>query len=413
MKLFATLILLVFVTSLSAIEPYYHSIKANKGDGIYSILRRYHLIDHKCNKDEFLKLNDLTIKDKLHAGKNYKLPIKIYEYNGKSIRSTIGIDNFKQALRIKDYNERILSENLRKTSYMDSKILWVPYHEFECNVSKNTTKTIKELADISDTPKDKPMSIPKVGEDEAQYEIVPLFGEENQKIKIESNDLKNEVYYIVAGHGGIDPGAMCTDCPTKLCEDEYAYDVSLRLARKLISNGATTHIVVQDKNDGIRAQKILKCDQDETISGKKLTSRNQLYRLRRRAGAVNHQYMKHKKAGVKKQVAIMVHVDSNRDSKKRIDAYFFHHKTSKSSKALAKSMRDKFKEKYNYYQKNRGYKGSVKDCNLFMINNTYPTSVLVELANIRNKSDQKRLTNPKNRELLAQWMYEGIIAAKI
>ena len=412
MKLTATLILLVYTTTLSAVEPYYHSIKANKGDGIYSILRRYHLIDYKCNKDEFLKLNNLTLKDKLHAGKDYKLPIKIYEYNGKSIRSTVGIEDYKQALRIKDYNDRIRKENLRKTSYMDSKILWVPYHEVECNkVEKHTT--VKEVAEISKTPKDKPLEIEKEIEIEAHYEIESLFGKENEKIKIESEDLKNEVYYIVSGHGGIDPGALCTDCPSKLCEDEYAYDVSLRLSRKLISNGATVHIIVQDENDGIRSQEILKCDKDETISNKKIKSKSQIYRLRRRAGAVNHLYMKHKKDGVKKQMAIMVHVDSNPDPKKRIDAYFFHHKTSKSSKALAKSMRDKFKEKYDYYQKDRGYKGSVKGCNLFMINNTYPTSVLVELGNIKNKRDRMRLIKPNNRELLAQWMYEGIITANI
>jgi N-acetylmuramoyl-L-alanine amidase len=412
MKLSATLIFLVCTTALSAVEPYYHSIKANKGDGIYSILRRYHLIDHKCNKDEFLKLNDLTLKDRLHAGKDYKLPIKIYEYNGKSIRSTVGIDDYKQAVRIKEYNERIKRENLRKTSYMDSKILWVPYHEVECN-NNEIHSEVKKVAAIADTPKDEPVEVEKKAKDEGHYEIEPLFGEDKQKVKIESYDLKNEVYYIVSGHGGIDPGALCTDCPDRLCEDEYAYDVSLRLSRKLMSNGATVHIIVQDEDDGIRSEQILKCDKDETISGKKITSKSQLYRLRRRAGAVNHLYMKHKKQGVKKQVAVMVHVDSNRDPKKRIDAYFFHHKSSKSSKALATSMRDKFKEKYDYYQKDRGYNGSVKACNLFMINNTYPTSVLVELANIKNKNDQKRLIRANNRELLAQWMYEGIVNAKL
>jgi N-acetylmuramoyl-L-alanine amidase len=417
MKLFTTLILLVVVTSISAIEPYYHSIKAHKGDGIYSILRRYHLIDHDCNKNEFLKLNNIKINDKLHVGKEYKLPIKIYEYDGKSIRSTIGIKDFKQAVRIKEYNDQILSENLRKTSYMDSKILWVPYHEFECNITSEDIDNIKEVAEIEDTPATIPTEAVKKDEakkDEAKakYETISLFGKKNEKVNIESDDLKGEVYYIVSGHGGIDPGAMCTDCPDKLCEDEYAYDVSLRLSRKLISNGATVHIIVQDKNDGIREAEILKCDTDETIMGKKITSPQQLYRLRRRAGAVNHQYMKHKKDGVKKQVAIMVHVDSNTKDK-RMDAYFFHHKTSKSSKVLAESMRSKFEEKYNYYQKDRGYKGFVRDCNLFMINNTYPTSVLVELANIKNKTDQKRLTNPHNRELLAQWMYEGIVSAKI
>ena len=409
MKLPATLLLLCLSISLSAIEPYYHSVKAYEGDGIYSLLRRYQLNDHKCNREEFLKLNKLSIKDHLNAGKAYKLPIKIYEYNGKSIRSTIGTEDYKKALRIKKYNEMILSENLRKTDYLESKILWVPYHEIICNTTNETLEKsgLKELH--HGTSKNKIPPAERI--EEANYEIEPLFGKENEKVKIESDKLKNQVYYIVSGHGGIDPGAMCTDCKTTLCEDEYAYDVSLRLARKLISNGATAHIIIQDKNDGIRSEQILRCDKDETVMGKKITGR-QLYRLRHRAGAVNHLYMDHKKKGVKKQAAIMIHVDSNTKDK-RMDAYFFHHKTSKSSKALAESMRDKFKEKYDYYQKDRGYKGFVRDCNLFMINNTYPTSVLVELANIKNKNDQKRLIKPQNRELLAQWMYEGIVEAKI
>ena len=53
-------------------------------------------------------------------------------------------------------------------------------------------------------------------------------------VAIKDNSLANKVYYIVAGHGGPDPGARCTDCKSTMCEDEYAYDVSLRLARELI-----------------------------------------------------------------------------------------------------------------------------------------------------------------------------------
>lgn len=410
MKVLVLSVLLMFSSALSALEPYYHSIKANKGDGIYSILRRYHLIDHDCNRKQFLELNKLTIKDNLIIGRKYKLPIKIYEYNGKSIRTTVGIDNWEQAVRIKEYNEKIRKENLRRKNYIESKILWVPYHEFDCSVIKPNT-TIEEVAKINKNPEGEKLKVVKEEPNEGQVTIMPLFGDAHKKVKIKSDDLKNEVYYIVAGHGGVDPGAMCTECPSTLCEDEYAYDVALRLARELISHGATTHIVVQDEDDGIRSGKYLKCDKDETIKGKRITG-SQLFRLRNRAGAINHQYLAHKKKGIKKQIAVMIHVDSNTKNK-RMDAYFFHHKTSKSSKKVAEALRSKFKEKYDYYQKDRGYHGSLRPCNLFMINNTYPTSVLIELANIKNKTDQKRLIKESNRELLAQWIFEGLVSAKI
>ena len=58
-------------------------------------------------------------------------------------------------------------------------------------------------------------------------------------------------------------------------------------------------------------------------------------------------------------------------------------------------------------KKNRGYKGYVKPRGLFVISNTYPPLVYVELANIRNKHDQKRILKSYNRQALANWMCES------
>lgn len=394
MKYLITLLFLGFSTLAFSFEPYLFTITAEKGDGIFSILRKYKLLEHKCSKDKFLELNNLNIGDHLQIGKEYKLPITIFKYNGTSIRTTVGIENWEQAVRIKKYNEDILSNKLRRTKYIDSNILWVPYHELNC------VDEVEEVKTISKTP---PTSVKK-----GTYQHVPLFGEKNKMIEVVDNSLKGEVYYLVSGHGGPDPGAMCSkECSNSLCEDEYAYDIVLRLARYLMKHGATTHIIIQDKNDGIREEAYLECDTDERCYGAKLPL-NQVKRLKQRASAINNLYKKHKKEGSKKQVAIMVHVDSYGDASKRQDAYFYHHRTSKSSKKLAESLRNTFKEKYNYYQKGRGYKGFVKSRNLYMINNTLPSSVYVELANIQNYSDRKRLVEPSNREALAKWMYEGL-----
>ena len=393
-------VFLLISVSVFAFEPYNFTVKAKKGDGIFSILRKYHLMDHSCSKARFLELNNLQITDHLHIGKSYKLPIKIYEYNGTSIRTTIGIDSWEQAVRIKEFNDLILKNNLRKTDYKDSNILWVPYHELHCS----DAKTGKEVKEVSTT---KPNAIKK-----GKFKQVDLFGKDHKIVEIKDNSLAGEVYYLVSGHGGPDPGAMCSkECNNSLCEDEYAYDIVLRLARYLISHGATAHVIIQDKNDGIRSEAELDCDTDETCNGAKLPV-NQKLRLRQRANAINALYKKHKKQGAKKQVAIMIHIDSYTDKTKQQDAYFYHHKTSKSSKALAESLRNTFREKYNYYQKGRGYKGFVKTRNLYMINNTLPSSVYVELANIQNAHDRKRLVIESNREALAKWMYEGLAKVK-
>ncbi|MBT8229199.1 MAG: N-acetylmuramoyl-L-alanine amidase, partial [Bacteroidia bacterium] len=340
-----------------------------------------------------LELNKMTIKDHLIVGRHYAIPVLIYDYNGTSIRTTIGIDDWDKAVRIKEYNDKILSKKLRRTNYMDSKILWVPFHELHCDESLPSKKVMVKAE------KPEPAS--------GNYHLEELFGKEHKMVEVKSRDLKNRVYYIVAGHGGPDPGARCTQCVSTLCEDEYAYDVSLRLARELISRGAKVHVVIQDKNDGIRDDKYLKCDTDENCMGQKIPL-NQKARLRQRASSINKLYKKYKNQGIKEQLAIMIHVDSYTEQRRQ-DVYFFHHKTSKSSKALAESLQNTFHEKYNYYQKNRGYKGFVKPRGLYMLNFTLPTSVYVELANIRNADDQERLVKASNREALAKWLYEGMV----
>lgn len=399
------LILSMFLQSISVAgtSPDFHAVKASKGDGIYSILRKYELITSKCNIDKFCELNKLDIKDQLIIGQKYQLPVYIYTYNGKSIRSTIGDSNLEKAKRIQAYNERIKSKGLRKTHYADSKILWVPFHELNCNVPKKASKVVEEPVVVTST-KEKPTGSNSAG---IKTLYLPLFGDKYENIPIKSNDLNNKVYYIVSGHGGPDPGAMCSDCKEELCEDEYAYDVSLRLARNLLEQGATVHMIVRDKDDGIRDGTYLTCDKDEVCIDAKIPLRQKV-RLQQRAYAINKLYKMYKKKGIHEQYAIMIHVDS-RGENKRQDTFFYYYKGSKSSKALAKNIQSTFKKKYDLYQKNRGYDGYIKERGLYMLYNTLPPAVYVELANIKNKKDRARILKSRNRQLLADWLYEGLM----
>ena len=401
-----TLVLtLLFSFTLSAADSDYHSVNIVKGEGILSLLKKYELEEYSCNKKLFCELNNVTMSDHLILNKSYYLPVKIVSYDGKSIRSTLGISDYDKALRIQKYNERILAKGLRKTHYRDSKILWVPGHEFNC---QNTKDQLVKKKSIDSTP-----TSTLVSNKNTKSVVNRLFGEKYEEIIIEDKTLANQVFYLVSGHGGPDPGAMCkdctpcSDCPKNMCEDEYAYDVTLRLARNLMSHGAIVHMIIEDKNDGIRDEKYLECDKDEVIfTGAKLPLR-QLDRLKQRADAVNKLFYKYKKQKVKSQKLVMVHVDSRRKDKRQ-DVFFYHYGKSKSSKKLAYNLKEVFEEKYNYYQKGRGYKGYVDNRGLYMLRRTLPTSVYVELANIRNQADHKRLILKNNRQALADWLYEGI-----
>jgi N-acetylmuramoyl-L-alanine amidase len=374
-------------------DPYFHSIEAKPGDAIFIILNRFDLDEPQCNVDKFLELNAMKLTDPLLAGKEYKLPVMIYSYNGKSIRTTLGITDLEKAKRIANYNRIVLNRNLRKSDYESSKILWVPYHELNCNAAAPSTPESKTAASTKSTS--------------TGNEHVALFGSEYGKIVKKSDKLKGKVYYISAGHGGPDPGAIAKMGSQSICEDEYAYDVSLRLAKNLMENGATVHVVVQDGNDGIRNDDLLDCDQDEKTMGTESMPVNQLARLKQRTDAINTLYNKYVRNGIKEQYLVCIHVDS-RSSHHRQDVFFYYYENSKSGKKLATTVQHVFAEKYARYRPGGEYEGTVSCRNLYELRVPLPTTLYVELANIRNEFDRKRLLPSTNRQALANWLYDGL-----
>lgn len=375
---------LLLTTPSSALEDAsYFEAKAEDGDGVLTLLERYHLVEATCNIEEFYRLNEMNHDDYLYAGKAYKLPVLIYTYNGKSIRSTIGITDFQQALRIQQWNERLHREQLRSSDYRESKILWVPYHELNCQGAASVNPATRTT-----------------------YHL-PILGQKEADVEVKTQDLKGQVYYIIAGHGGPDPGAVGKSGKSMLCEDEYAYDVSLRLFKLLLEQGAKAYLIVEDQNDGIRDDNILPCDQDERCRGAVIPL-NQAKRLRQRVEEVNKLYHFNANKGFKHQTCISIHVDS-RSVNHRQDVFFCHYPTSRSSKELASALQKTFAKKYGKYRAGGHYEGEVdpRD-NLYVLKNTLPKTVLIELANIQNKADHRRILQASNRQALANWMLEGL-----
>lgn len=114
-----------------------------------------------------------------------------------------------------------------------------------------------------------------------------LFGKEYATYQITSNELSGACFYLVSGHGGPDPGAIGIYQGRQLHEDEYAYDIILRLARELLSRGAKVHIIIQDKKDGIRDGHVLANSKRETCMGDPIPL-NQVARLKQRCDWVNN-----------------------------------------------------------------------------------------------------------------------------
>lgn len=218
--------------------------------------------------------------------------------------------------------------------------------------------------------------------------------------------LTGTVFYLASGHGGPDPGAIGRFGKHLLPEDEYAYDVTIRLAQALKEQGARVYMMVHDPNDGIRNSQILRIDRDEVAYPRQTIPLNQTARLKQTTDAVNRLYAKTKASY---QRFITIHVDS-RSQGEKIDVFFYHHTASRSGKRLAKHIHHRFRMNYKRHQADRPYSGEVIPRNtLYVVKNSNPPTVFIELGNIQNRLDQRRFLIPSNRQALANWLMQGIV----
>ena len=105
---------------------------------------------------------------------------------------------------------------------------------------------------------------------------------------------------------------------------------------------------------------------------------------------------------------VVIHVDSDRMSEST-DMYFYFRNGDQNSRTLAYYMRETVDQKYQEVRKGRGYQGSVSTRDLHMLRETEPPAVFIELGNIRNSNDQARLVIERNRQLVADWLFAGLL----
>lgn len=351
---------------------------ARPSEGIMALLRRYHLPADAFMVQKFQELNTayFQARSDLLANQSYRMPIYIYRFDGRSIRSSLGISDYPRAKRIEIYNQTIHRSGLVPQPFQKSGRLWVPFYEIDSVSSRPATTEI-------------------------------YFGPQYQDIQPIDASLKGHVYYLVSGHGGPDPGAIGIRNNIKMYEDEYAYDVTLRLARRLLEHQATVYMIVQDPNDGIRDEPYLRGDRDEFFLGPEPIHLNKGARLRKQAEIVNRLYRSHLNTA-RSQQAIVIHCDS-RPTKKRIDIFFYYKEGNKAGKNLAHLLYKTIHDKYHASQPGRGYEGIVTTRGLYLINELLPTTIYIELGNIRNPKDQERFILVNNRQAVANWLCEGLI----
>lgn len=236
--------------------------------------------------------------------------------------------------------------------------------------------------------------------------VEPLLGDKYATVRCTSSQLKGACIYLVSGHGGPDPGATATINGHELHEDEYAYDIVLRLARYLLAEGAEVRIIIQDAKDGIRDAAYLDNSKRETCMGDAIPL-NQVARLQQRCTHVNMLYRRDRR-NYSYCRALFVHVDS-RGVGKQMDVFFYHAEGGALGSRLASSLRNTFEAKYGKHQPRRGFEGTVTGRGLYVLDHTVPPAAFVELGNIQNRNDLRRLLSSANRDVLARWLKDGIV----
>lgn len=400
---FSRVLILVWLFPLSLAQGQQHYLQtlAQRGDGVLTLLRRYQCLTD-CNLSRFYELNGLRKGQGLKADQPYLLPILVYRYNGKSIRSTMGMNDRPRAERIQAYNERVYAAALQEDDYRNSRVLWVPYHFISCPDERMDEEVSPVVSQASVGPS---LNTPRPIGVRGNY---ALFGSKHAEVPLYDNALRGRVYYIVSGHGGPDPGATGRRAGNTIAEDEYAYDVSLRLTRNLLAHGATVYMIVRDPDDGIRSGHYLKPDKDEVVWGDLPIPRSQSERLTQRSDIINALYQKNRRQGVTYQRLVVVHIDSQ-SRRERTDMYFYHRKEDPESEVFAQHIHQVIRSKYDQIRKGRGYEGTVSSRDLHMLRETLPTAVFIEMGNIKNPYDQARWVLESNRDLVAEWLCQGIM----
>ncbi|WP_281644081.1 N-acetylmuramoyl-L-alanine amidase family protein [Bacteroides zoogleoformans] len=391
------LFLLFILTFVISIQAQQVTDTPKSGEGISSFLKRNNR-PGKTYYKRFLELNRkrLNGKEELQLGVKYVLPPLKNGGKNVSIKKNVAVGG----------ND--LRDGRQTASEQDS----VKDNLLRGEVSEDTLFEEKTVADVvlqettkEDTDVFEPSSL-QTSRKRKGFVREPLFGKALADVRVSGKRLQGACFYVVGGHGGPDPGAIGKIGNVELHEDEYAYDVALRLARNLMEEGAEVRIIIQDSKDGIREDKYLSNSKRETCMGTAIPL-NQVARLRQRCERINELYRKDRKK-YKYCRAIFLHVDS-RSKGAQTDVFFYHSPKSSLGRKLATTMKNTFESKYGKHQPNRGFSGTVSGRNLYVMLNTSPVSVFVELGNIQNAFDQRRFVISSNRQALAKWMMEGFM----
>ena len=219
------------------------------------------------------------------------------------------------------------------------------------------------------------------------------------------------------GHGGIDPGAIVSNTGGKnkrvyVVEDEYVYDIALRMYKKLRLLGAEVELTVISPNhlirDNLPARTTFVHEQNEVYNDERYNRRNS-EKVRPRSAnlsqrvRVANRFVKKGRRG--KSLFISLHADYNPGRPKGPVAIYHKRrgKIDRRSRAFAGIMRSALNRP--------DLPARIQGRNLAVLrNNLAHAEILVEVHNVHDKGDAWRIRRHTRREQNAERVVNGILA---
>jgi LysM repeat protein len=375
------------IIELTAPRP--QTLTVTQGESLWNISNSYNL-----SIDDIKKWNNLD-SDTLINGMSLRLYPVILELSDDEIVIA--------ATRVKSEETDISGSDeteLRLASLDQAPVL---------NYSRPTGKRTQPSADYYEEDLDEPI----VNYREAST-LIKEFTEAAQALTTLSKKLKGYTIILDPGHGGLDPGAIVENSDgygnkVYVVEDEYCYDISLRVYRDLIRHGAEVHLTVISPNQTIRTT------DDASITF--VNQKNEVYNSRiinsldrRYVWPVGSSWGLDQRKEVaseylngirkKKTVFISIHADNNQGDGEGTRVLYHPDESGTSSQDLAEHL-----------SKYMGMGSMSRAQNLRVLqNNPAGASALIEVRNLAYKNNAWAIRNEELRQDDADRIVRGIVS---
>ena len=223
------------------------------------------------------------------------------------------------------------------------------------------------------------------------------------------DDLYGTVVVIDPGHGGQDPGSHGVFDGDAVYEDEYTYDVALRLRDLIKKEQGIAVLTTEDPEDRVREwhpSRVFPPDQSEVFALDKTRVRARTVGMRKRlayANQIKRRYPKHR------VVFIAIHFDVVGRRKDVVGVQVITpRRECPLAAALAKEFDERMRSEHPIAVVGREAR------NLYILNgsNSIKEKVLIELGNFNNPGDLWRIRNPEIRQDYAKRIVKALTARR-